>query len=180
VTPPTVVTRAWHLIVVVPLLIIAVSAPQHVIECIPLLYIALVTPTLVSWDVRCRRLPNRLVLPAIIVGIACIGLGWVMTRSPPVAPLVAGGGIALFLLIVHVTGGMGMGDVKLGLALGLAAWTPLIGVAAPVIAFLAGGAVSAVHLARKGRGGTIAFGPFLLLGFWSAVAIAGLARLLPA
>lgn len=176
---PLVVTRAWHVAVLVPLLVIAVFAPQGVIECVPLLYLAMVTPALVSWDVRYRRLPNRLVVPGIVVGSACIGLNWAMTRSPPIAPLVAGAGIAVFLLLVHVTGGMGMGDVKLGLALGLAAWTPLIGVAAPVIAFLAGGVVSAVHLARRGRGGTIAFGPFLLLGFWVAVAIAGLARQVP-
>jgi leader peptidase (prepilin peptidase)/N-methyltransferase len=180
VTPQPVVTRAWHVVAVVPLLAIAICAPRQVVECVPLLYLAMVTPALVSWDVRSRRLPNRLVLPAIVVGIACIGLGWAMTHSPPIAPLVAGGGIAVFLLLVHVTGGMGMGDVKLGLALGLAAWTPLIGVAAPVIAFLVGGVVSAVLLARHGRGGTIAFGPFLLLGFWVAVALAGVARLVPA
>jgi leader peptidase (prepilin peptidase)/N-methyltransferase len=74
---------------------------------------------------------------------------------------------------------MGMGDVKLGGALGLASWLPFVGVVSPVIAFLAGGVVSVILLVRRGRGGRIAFGPFLLAGFWLAVGLVAWARIGP-
>jgi leader peptidase (prepilin peptidase)/N-methyltransferase len=144
---------------------------------LPVVYLAAVTPELIRVDLRERRLPNRLVLPALGLGLAAIVVEWVQTGVLPIAPLAAAGAYAGFLLVLALFGGMGMGDVKLGAALGLASWTPTVGVLSPVIAFLAGGVFSVVLLARRGRGGSIAFGPFLLAGFWIAVALEALGRL---
>jgi leader peptidase (prepilin peptidase)/N-methyltransferase len=70
---------------------------------------------------------------------------------------------------------MGMGDVKLGGVLGAAAG--LVGivaaVASPVAAFIGGG-VAGISAIRRGPGGSIPFGPFMLAGFWAAVVLAGL------
>ena len=92
-----------------------------------------------------------------------------MSGRVPVVPLVAGLGYAGFLLVMHLVGGMGMGDVKLGGALGLASWDLSVAVLSPVVAFLVGGVVSVVMLIAGRRGKRIAFGPFLLGGFWAAV-----------
>jgi leader peptidase (prepilin peptidase)/N-methyltransferase len=95
----------------------------------------------------------------------------------PLVALLAGGAYSVFLLILNLVGGMGMGDVKLGAALGLASWTPAVAVRSPVIAFLIGGLVSVVLLIAGRRGRRIAFGPFLLGGFWAAVALEAVSRL---
>jgi leader peptidase (prepilin peptidase)/N-methyltransferase len=144
---------------------------------VPLLCLAAVTPELARIDVREHRLPNRLVVPALAIGLLASGAQWAATGAFPVWPLVAGGAYAAFLLVLCALGGMGMGDVKLGAALGLAAWSPSVGVLSPVIAFLLGGGVSVVLLARRGRGGRIAFGPYLLAGFWAAVLLVALSRI---
>jgi leader peptidase (prepilin peptidase)/N-methyltransferase len=67
--------------------------------------------------------------------------------------------------------GMGMGDVKLAvpLAVGLGllgGHAPLIGL---VVAFVAGGLAASVTLLRtRRRDAQLAFGPWLLVGFWVA------------
>ncbi|MDQ1552750.1 MAG: leader peptidase (prepilin peptidase) / N-methyltransferase, partial [Actinomycetota bacterium] len=77
------------------------------------MYLAAVTPWLVWFDVTAHRLPNVLVVPGIGAGLlACAG-EWVVSGRLPVVPLVAGVGYAGFLLVMHLVGGMGMGDVKL-------------------------------------------------------------------
>ncbi|HEX3678438.1 MAG TPA: prepilin peptidase [Galbitalea sp.] len=144
---------------------------------IALLYLAGVTPWLVWFDARAHRLPNVLVVPGIGVGLlACAG-EWVVSGRVPVVPLVAGVAYAGFLFILNLLGGMGMGDVKLGTALGLASGTVSVAVLPPVVAVFAGGLVSVILLARGRRGRKIAFGPFLLGGFWAAVLVIALARL---
>jgi leader peptidase (prepilin peptidase)/N-methyltransferase len=93
-------------------------------------------------------------------------------------PLLAGAVYAGFLLVLNLLGGMGMGDVKLATALGLASWSLSVAVLSPVVAFLVGGVVSIVLLMTGKRGRRIAFGPFLLGGFWVAVTLEAVARFL--
>jgi leader peptidase (prepilin peptidase)/N-methyltransferase len=139
-------------------------------------YLAAVTPWLVWVDLREHRLPNVLVLPGIGAGlVACAG-EWMASGRFPLVPLVAGATYAGFLLLMNIVGGMGMGDVKLGAALGLASWNLSLAVLSPVIAFLVGGLVSVVLLIAGRRGQRIAFGPFLLGGFWVAVLLVALSR----
>jgi leader peptidase (prepilin peptidase)/N-methyltransferase len=130
---------------------------------IPALYVAAVTPELVRVDLRAHRLPNTMVVPGIGVGLVAAALQWSLV--PLAAALVFGG----FLWLLGLAGGIGMGDVKLAVLLGLASPTVGIAIAAPFAAFVLGGVVASVVLVRRGPGTRIAFGPWLLTGYWIAV-----------
>ena len=138
-------------------------------------YLAAVTPALVQRDITEHRLPNRLVLPGYAAALFGLAGVWLVDGRFPVLAIVSGAAYFAFLLVLNVMGGMGMGDVKLAGAIGLAAG--LVGlmpaIVSPVLAFVAGGVVSVVALAAGRRAARIPFGPFMLLGFWVAVAVAG-------
>jgi leader peptidase (prepilin peptidase) / N-methyltransferase len=113
-------------------------------------------------DLKQRIIPNRIVLPAAAVVLAARTI-----VHPSLVWLVAGAGAAAFLLAAAIArpGGMGMGDVKLALLLGVAVGrtVPL----ALVVALLAATVPSIALLQRHGaRGRTmgIPFAPFLALG----------------
>lgn len=140
------------------------------------LYVAAVTGALVRIDVESHRLPNRLVLPGYPVALTGIVTHGMLAGAPPTIAVAAGAAWFLFFLILSVGGGMGMGDVKLAALLGLCLGS--IGVAPAVaglaLAFLFGGVAGILVLVRR-VGGTqsrIPFGPFLLAGFWVAIALA--------
>jgi leader peptidase (prepilin peptidase)/N-methyltransferase len=113
-------------------------------------------------DLEHRIIPNRVVLPATVVVVALR-----LIDHPSVEWPAAGLGAALFLLVAALAypGGMGMGDVKLALLMGVA-----LGRTVPVALFV--GMVAAllpslVLFARHGmkaRKMKIPFGPFLALG----------------
>jgi leader peptidase (prepilin peptidase)/N-methyltransferase len=113
-------------------------------------------------DLEHRIIPNRIVLPGAAVVLAANTM-----LHPSVEWAVAGLGAALFLLVAALAypGGMGMGDVKLALLLGVA-----LGRTVPVALMV--GMVSAlvpavVLYARHGsaaRKMRIPFGPFLAFG----------------
>jgi len=113
-------------------------------------------------DIERRIVPNRVVLPASVAVLALM-LVW----RPSVEWPLAGFGAALFLLIAALAypRGMGMGDVKLALLLGVA-----VGRAVPValmVGMLSALAPSVVLFARHGaaaRKMAIPFAPFLALG----------------
>jgi leader peptidase (prepilin peptidase)/N-methyltransferase len=134
-----------------------------------LLLVALVP--VVAIDLESRLIPDLVVLPAAAVGGALAALAeparwW----SPPAWALAASGFLAL-LWVVHPRG-MGLGDVKLALAMGAVLGASVV--PALAIAFAAGAALALAALARLGRrarGATIPFGPFLALG--SACALWG-------
>ncbi len=113
-------------------------------------------------DVRQRIVPNRIVLPA---AGAMLLVRTIAHPSPVWA--VAGLGAALFLLVPAVVrpGGMGMGDVKLALLLGVAVGrTVPVALVVALVAFLVPGVAL---LVRHGRGAGaigVPFAPFLALG----------------
>lgn len=125
-------------------------------------------------DLRLRIIPDELNYVAIWVGFACsLGFG----PRPRFAAhdlwwlevLLASAGVAAFLLLPSLLTrgrGMGMGDVKLAVALGAFLGAPVaIGMFA---GFLAALVPSMVLLVRRGvaqgRKSTIPFGPFLAFG----------------
>jgi leader peptidase (prepilin peptidase)/N-methyltransferase len=123
-------------------------------------------------DVIERRLPNRLVAGAALVGVATL-TGEVFVTEIPVDPvdlLVGALAMAGPLLLTHLArpAALGFGDVKvavvIGAALGLVA--PVVGLAALTIGS-AGTAV--VGMIRRRH--TVAFGPGLLGGAVIAVAL---------
>ena len=127
-------------------------------------------------DLEHRRVPNVIVLPAT----AALGL-WVVVLSAvrgrwSIAGWAIGcaaAGFLLFLLIALVSGGMGMGDVKLAAYIGLYAgafgWE--VFVLAVFAAFFLGGIAGVVLLVlrRRGRKDAIPFAPALAAGALLAV-----------
>ena len=122
-------------------------------------------------DVRRRIVPNRLVLPAAAIVLAARTL-----IHPSLVWIAGGAGAAALLLVAAIVrpGGMGMGDVKLALLLGVA-----VGRSVPlalVIALAAATVPSIAILVRHGsRGRTMAipFAPFLALGGLVALVVGG-------
>ena len=113
-------------------------------------------------DVERQVIPNRIVLPAAAVVLAANTL-----LHPSVEWAAAGFGAALFLFLAALAypGGMGMGDVKLALLLGVA-----LGRAVPValmvgtVSALVPSAVLFVRHGTAARKMKIPFGPFLAFG----------------
>jgi leader peptidase (prepilin peptidase) / N-methyltransferase len=113
-------------------------------------------------DLERRIIPNRIVLPATVVLLAAQTI-----LDPSVEWIAAGLGAGLFFLIAALAypGGMGMGDVKLALLLGV-----VLGRTVPVAlmtGMIAALVPSVVLIAKHGKAGrkmTIPFGPFLALG----------------
>jgi leader peptidase (prepilin peptidase) / N-methyltransferase len=141
------------------------------------LYFAAVTIALALIDLDTRTLPNRIVLPSIVVAGVLLAVASAATGDwYSLLWAVVGGGVlfAFYLLLVLIyPSGMGFGDVKLaalvGLMLGYLGWGSLI--VGAFAAFLLGGVFSIVLLAlrRATRKSGIPFGPWMLLGAWVGI-----------
>ena len=161
----------WQLPLTLALGVLAWVAIGPVVAAIPALYVAAVTPELARIDLAEHRLPNRLVVPGIAIGLLAAAGSWATTGAVPFVPLAAGAVYFGVLFVVALPGGMGMGDVKLAAALGLASPTTTVALASPLIAFLLGGVVALVVLITRGRDRRIPFGPFLLAGYVGALVL---------
>lgn len=134
-------------------------------------YLLIVAWPLSKIDLRERRLPNVLVLPAIPVTLlgqaiaATLGGEWWRLGLATLAAAVA----FAVGLAVNRGAGMGMGDVKLitAITLALGWFSPLSPLVALFIGFAAATLVILVlFIARKTKlGSSIALGPYLLIGF---------------
>ncbi|QHC59403.1 prepilin peptidase [Rathayibacter sp. VKM Ac-2760] len=135
------------------------------------LVVAAVTVPLVVADVRERRLPNVLTAPILLVACASAGGDALSGRMPASLPAVLA--TALALEVLHLAGGLGRGDVKLGAALAapLAAIDPVLALAGPVLAFVLAGAWSLPAVLSGGGAARIPFGPFQLAAFWLVLAL---------
>jgi len=114
-------------------------------------------------DLERMIIPNRVVLPAAVAGLAASVLlepnrWWVY--------LAAAVGAAAFLLLLSLVwrGGMGAGDVKMALLMG--AVLGVLVIVALFLAFLLGAILGIVLMAtkRKTRKDAIPFGPYLAIG----------------
>ena len=142
------------------------------------LWMVAVTVVLSFVDLRSYRLPNRVLVPGVVVGLLLLSGGALLDGRIGDVPeaLASGLGYSVVLLIpaLATRGAIGMGDVKLALLLGL--FTGYHGwetaVAALVSAFLLAGAVGVVLLAlrRITRHDHLPFGPFMVAGAWLAIA----------
>jgi leader peptidase (prepilin peptidase)/N-methyltransferase len=118
--------------------------------------------TISATDIERRIVPNRVVLPT-----AAVVLALQLVRAPSLEWPVAGLGAALFLFVAALAypRGMGMGDVKLALLLGVAVGrsVPIALMAGMILALVP----SLVLFARYGaaaRKMAIPFAPFLAAG----------------
>lgn len=160
----------------VALAVVSVLALGPGSALVPALALAAAAPSLARIDLAEHRLPNRLVVPAIVAGVVGVALDW-LVAGPPLVSLAAAAAYAGVLFVLALFGGMGMGDVKLAFALGLASPTLTIALVSPLLAFLLGGVAAVVVLVRRGPKARIAFGPFLLAGYFGALVLVAIARL---
>jgi leader peptidase (prepilin peptidase)/N-methyltransferase len=115
-------------------------------------------------DLDHRLLPNKIVYPMAAYGLVATLL---VDSDDLVENLIAGAGAFAFLLaaVLAYPRGMGMGDVKLGGAMGL--YLGLSIVPGLLVAFLSGTLVGLAIIAREGadaRKKAVPFGIFLALG----------------
>ena len=143
-------------------------------------YLAAVSVALTLIDLDVRRLPDAIVLPSWAVGVVLLTLAalnpggepaWGSLLRAGLAALAMGG--SYFLIKFIYPAGMGLGDVKLAVLLGL--YLGWIGWSAVLIGwfagFLLGGVVGiALMLARRAERRTqLPFGPWMLAGAWVGV-----------
>jgi leader peptidase (prepilin peptidase) / N-methyltransferase len=115
-------------------------------------------------DLDHKLLPNKIVYPMAVWGVVATAL---FESGDLVEHLIAGAGTFTFLLLAVLAypSGMGMGDVKLGGAMGV--YLGLSVIPAMLIAFLTGTIVGLVIIAREGaqaRKKAVPFGIFLAIG----------------
>jgi len=159
----------------------APQAPTSVVALIltlvAYLYLAAISVALAFIDLETHRLPNVLVLPGYIVGLALLTASCFFTGDfgPLVVAAIAGAVLftVYFVMALVYPGGMGLGDVKLagvlGLFLGWQGWGEVaVGAFAP---FVLGGIFSLVLILTKraGRKSGIPFGPWMLIGAWVGI-----------
>ncbi len=144
-----------------------------------LLFFACVLLVLSVFDLRHGIIPDKILLPATLVALVFSIVSAVLKSASVfgVVQLVgldiitALGLAGFFLILILVTRGRGMGggDLKLSIFIGLSLGWPLslVGI---ILGFLTGAAVSVMLVLRgkKGFGQTIPFGPFLALGAYLA------------
>jgi len=147
------------------LLVVVVLAKGATAAALPGLALVLLLVPIALIDLEHRVIPNRLTGPGAVLAVVLVALA---DRDALVEHLLAGAAAGGFLLAAALArpGGMGMGDVKLAGVLGLFLGRDVA--PALLVALLAGVAVGAVIIARKGawegRRTAIPFGPFLALG----------------
>jgi leader peptidase (prepilin peptidase)/N-methyltransferase len=142
-----------------------------------LAWAALVGVTLAFVDVAVHRLPDRLIVAGLAGSAVLLALATAAGASPRrllVAVVCAlAAGLVYFLIVFVSPRGMGLGDAKLAVLIGLAtgwfgALTTVYGLLLGMI--LAGVVAIALLVARRvGRRDSIAYGPFMLLGALAAI-----------
>jgi leader peptidase (prepilin peptidase)/N-methyltransferase len=156
---------------------LAASPTAVLVALAGFLYLAAITVALILIDIDTHTLPNRIVLPAYIVGAVMLIASSAIAGDWGALLRAAIGMAAMFVAYLAMAllypGGMGLGDVKLAGVLGMfLAWIGwgalLVGAFA---AFVLGGLFSAVLLAlrRVNRKSGIPFGPWMLGGAWVGV-----------
>jgi leader peptidase (prepilin peptidase) / N-methyltransferase len=115
-------------------------------------------------DLDHQLLPNKIVYPMAVYGVVASAL---VESGDLVEHLAAGAGAFVFLLLAVLAypAGMGMGDVKLGGAMGI--YLGLSIVPAMLVAFLTGTIFGLAIIAREGaqaRKKAVPFGIFLAIG----------------
>jgi leader peptidase (prepilin peptidase)/N-methyltransferase len=115
-------------------------------------------------DLERRLIPNKILLVTALAGLAIVGLGDPGSLPERLAAAAAAGGL-LFAAALAYPRGMGLGDVKLAVVMGLFLGRDVA--PAMFVALLAGSVIGLAMIARQGsaaRKQAIPFGPFLALG----------------
>jgi prepilin signal peptidase PulO-like enzyme (type II secretory pathway) len=148
--------------------VMAASVPTGAVLPAYLVFAATMV-TLTVTDLQTKLIPNRILAPATIAGVALLAAGGLVTREFAAIGHAAIGGLAyfaaLFLLALIGRGALGFGDVKMSFIIGVFTGYLSLGsvIIAGVGAFIIAGIVSVVLLVtrRSGRKDSIPFGPFM-------------------
>jgi len=160
--------RAGHPLVLLVLgaLLVAACGARFGLEAelLPALLLVGVLLPVAAIDLAYRVIPNALVLPGAVVGLAA----WAAV-DPDRLPGHAGaatGALAFFLLLAVISpGGMGLGDVKLALLLGaFLGWPVAVAIVVALALSLVPSLAILVRHGGAGRKVGIPFGPFLAAG----------------
>lgn len=142
----------------------------------PHLLLFAVLVVMAAVDLEHLLIPNRLVFPALAAALALITLASLVEGTTPSLRFAVLGALAYFggLLLTHLINpnGMGFGDVKLALLLGLflgwaaSGYVAVLGLVVYGLLFasLLGSVIGVVLLVRRGRGAHYPFGPWLAAG----------------
>ncbi len=150
------------------------TSPSWWIALAAFLWFAAASIALTIIDIEHHRLPNRVVIPSLIVVLSLLTAATLIDQDIARLTSTLGGAATLFALYFVIVfaypRGMGGGDVKLaplvGGVLGYVGWPAL---AVGGFAGFVFGAVFGVVLmimGRAGRRSAIPFGPFMLAGGW--------------
>ncbi|WP_413334927.1 prepilin peptidase [Brevibacterium sp. GP-SGM9] len=157
-----------------------VSAPNSadlILTAVVLGAVAASTPFLIIFDIRIRRLPDRIVYPLILLILTALVLGTVIGHSLNwYTGFIAGVAATLLFLALHLLGRLlrartlGFGDVKLAFVVFALAglfdqWAPALVLIAMMLIAGVWAIISALR-SRRLAGTTIAFGPAMLSGMW--------------
>ncbi|MFJ3379085.1 prepilin peptidase [Curtobacterium sp. NPDC090217] len=153
------------------------DAVGRAVLLVAFLYLMAISVALALIDLDTHRLPNAIVYPSAVVLLVLFAVASALTgdwgalaRGLLGAVLLGGGYLAL---AVAVPGGMGLGDVKLAVVLGLVlaylGWGPLA--VGAFGAFVVGGtvAISLIIFRRARWRGGLPFGPSMLVGAWVGI-----------
>lgn len=144
-------------------------------ELLPYLFMVTVLVIVSGIDLQKQIIPNRVMYPAIPVGLAAMGIVALVRGDANIIlhSLIgfAIGGVPLGLLALAIPKGMGMGDAKLAAFTGI--FLGYYELAALFFGFLLGSVIGIILMitGRKGRKSRIPFGPYLAAGalialFW--------------
>lgn len=137
-------------------------------ELLPYLFLVTVLLIVSAIDLSKQIIPNRVIYPAIPLGLAAMGaVSLAKGDSQIFLRSLAGmaiGGLPLALLALLLPKGMGMGDAKLAAFTGI--FLGFYQLISFFFAFLTGSLTGIILMAtgKKGRKSRIPFGPFLALG----------------
>ncbi|MFD8967298.1 prepilin peptidase [Streptomyces sp. NPDC059568] len=134
-------------------------------------------------DRHVHRLPDQLTLPLAAAAAVLLGVAALLPGAGGSWSLALLGGLALgvcyFVLFLINPNGMGFGDVKLALSLGVAlgwyGWLVLF--VGAFVGFLLGAlyGLGLILLRRAGRKSAIPFGPFMITGALTGILLGALA-----
>ncbi|MEE8331617.1 MAG: prepilin peptidase [Acidimicrobiia bacterium] len=138
-----------------------------------------VSLVLILTDLDHHRIPNAILYPGVVVGVVLLAIGAAVDGDLGSLGRGAGGGLAyfgfLFVVALVAKGGLGFGDVKLAVLLGLftayQSWG-ILAVSVFAAVFLGGlVAVGLLVAGRKGRKDVIPFGPPMVVGAYVALVV---------
>ena len=144
----------------------SVYDPGSVVSLLYYLFVISILIVLFFTDLRSGIIPFVVIMPAIAVSVLYLLFLNPLFITQHLLAALSGFIFFLFLFLVTKGRGMGFGDVVLAFYMGLLLRYPGI-ITAYYIAFLTGAGVSLILILGKKKkfsGGTIPFGPFLILG----------------